>query len=189
LGNGLSIIRPLLDVSRAQVESFCTENNVTPRQDPSNRGTKYVRSRLRQRMPEIAREFNPRLGDALRRLADNARTDRDYIAVAVEDLWEKGVAVKSPGHTLSLFIAILSDAHPALTRRVLLRAIRTVYPDNRPVEREEATSAGFVEALERVVRDRNGAVTLPGKVQARLTNKRVLLTLSYPTEALPELHF
>lgn len=182
LSDGLYIIRPLLGVTRAQVEAFCTENNITPRQDPSNRGTKYVRSRLRQRMPEIAHEFNPRLADALRRLADNARIDSEYIAAGVPDLWKRAVVADEPGVTVSLSMAVLAEAHPALSRRVLLAAIRAIYPSDKPVEREEATTAGFVDALSDIVRARSGAATLPGKVQARLTQKRTILMLAYPKE-------
>ncbi|MBC8138168.1 MAG: tRNA lysidine(34) synthetase TilS [Fibrella sp.] len=181
LSAGLHIIRPLLNVTRAQVEAFCAEKGVTPRQDPSNSGTKYVRSRLRQRMPEIAREFNPRLVDALRRLADNARTDSEYIAVQAKELWERGVTEYKPGETISLSVAVLEDAHPALTRRVLLTAIRNIYPDDKPVEREEATTAAFVDAVEEMIRTRTGAVNLPGNVHAKLTQKRAMLVLRYPT--------
>ncbi|MBC7806606.1 MAG: tRNA lysidine(34) synthetase TilS [Akkermansiaceae bacterium] len=180
LSDGLHIIRPLLDLTRAQVETFCADNGIVPRQDPSNRGTKYVRSRLRQRMPEIAREFNPRLVDALRRLADNARTDSEYIAVQSKELWARAVTAHEPGETISLSVAVLVAAHPALTRRVLLAAIRTVYPVAKAVEREEATTAAFVEALEQITRAGTGAANLPGNVHAKLTHKRTLLVLQYP---------
>ncbi len=180
LCDGLSIIRPLLDISRASVEAFCAESSVTPRQDPSNGGTKYTRSRLRQRMPEIARDFNPRLNDALRRLADNARTDSDFIAEQAKALGERAVTAGEPGGTISLSVAALADAHPALTRRVLLAAIRRVYPEDRPVEREEATTAAFVDALEKIIRTGTGAATLPGNVRARLAQKQTVLILQYP---------
>lgn len=184
LSEGLHIIRPLLEVTRKQVEAFCAENTIIPRQDPSNQGTKYVRSRLRQRMPDIAREFNPRLADALRRLSDNARTDSEYITVQARELSTQAVTTYLPGVSISLSVSVLTEAHPALRRRVLLAAIRNVYPENKPVEREEATTAGFVDALETIMRNRAGAATLPGKVQARLTQKRALLTLDYPNNKL-----
>ncbi|MBC8141337.1 MAG: tRNA lysidine(34) synthetase TilS, partial [Armatimonadetes bacterium] len=182
LAPGVTIIRPLLSVSRAEVEAFCTGNAITPRQDPTNAGTKYTRSRLRQAMPAIARDFNPRLGDALRRLSDNARTDADYIAAGVTVLWANAILTHEPGVTVSLLVAALAGAHPALSRRVLLMAIRAVYPETAPVEREEAATAAFVDALETIVTTRTGAVTLPGKVQARLQQKRTVLTLTYGQE-------
>lgn len=185
LAPGLTIIRPLLSVSRESVEAFCAENGVTPRQDPTNAGTKYVRSRLRQAMPAIARDFNPRLGDALRRLSDNARTDADYLAAGVRDLWAGAVVTHEPGETVSLSVATLTGEHPALSRRVLLQAIRAVYPETAPVEREEAATAAFVDALETLTQTRTGAVTLPGRVYARLTQKRTVLTLARGQEKNP----
>ncbi len=185
LAPSLTIIRPLLAVSRAEVEAFCAENEITPRQDPTNAGTKYTRSRLRQAMPGIARDFNPRLGDALRRLSDNARTDADYIAAGVDELWANSVVAHEPGKIVSLSVAALLGVHPALSRRVLLMAIRAAYSEDKPVEREEAATAFFVGALETLVTTRAGAVTLPGNIHARLMQKRTVLTLIYPQENAP----
>ena len=178
LASGVTIVRPLLKVTRAEVESYCAERQITPRQDPSNAGTKYVRSRLRQAMPAIAANFNPRLHDALRRLSDNARVDSDYISAGVTELWGRAVVTHEPGTTISLSVAALVSAHPSLSRRVILSAIRAVYPASKPVEREEAATAAFVSALETVLKTGSGAVNLPGNVHAKLTHKRTLLTLA-----------
>ena len=41
------IIRPLIEVSRKEIESFCKEKNVNPRHDESNDETEYTRNKVR----------------------------------------------------------------------------------------------------------------------------------------------
>jgi tRNA(Ile)-lysidine synthase len=53
--NGL-LVRPLLDVSRAEVEGFCTALGLRPRHDPTNEDTRFLRNALRLKaIPAIER--------------------------------------------------------------------------------------------------------------------------------------
>ena len=53
---GLSLVRPLLDVGRAELAAVLAERGVTAVNDPSNRDTTFLRPRLRALMPALARE-------------------------------------------------------------------------------------------------------------------------------------
>ena len=72
----ISIIRPLLDVPRKEIEAFCTENQLQPRIDHTNAETDYTRNRIRlELIPSIEKGFNPNIKEALVRLAANASED------------------------------------------------------------------------------------------------------------------
>lgn len=72
----ISIIRPLLDVPRSEIEAFCTENQLQPRIDHTNAETDYTRNRIRlELIPSIEKDFNPNIKEALVRLAANASED------------------------------------------------------------------------------------------------------------------
>jgi tRNA(Ile)-lysidine synthase len=164
LAGGTLLVRPLLGVSRAEVEAYCAACHVTPRRDPSNETDRYARSRLRKRLPALAADFNPNLTDALVRLAAHAVADADLLGGLAEDLWERA-ARPLPGDAVELSRTALRDAHPALRRRVLLRAIRTVAGD-APAAEEAATSA-FVAVLEDLLptaREGKGR-DLPGRIR------------------------
>ena len=72
----ISIVRPLLDVPRSEIEAFCTENQLQPRTDHTNAETDYTRNRVRlELIPAIEKDFNPNIKEALVRLAANASED------------------------------------------------------------------------------------------------------------------
>ena len=66
-------IRPLLDVTRAQIRRYLRLRSIPSIEDPSNADTRYARARIRHHiLPALAGE-NPRVSEALRSLAASAR--------------------------------------------------------------------------------------------------------------------
>lgn len=62
-------VRPLLDVTRAEIAEYLRRRSLPFATDPSNVDLRYARARIRHRvLPELRRE-NPRVDEALRRLA------------------------------------------------------------------------------------------------------------------------
>ncbi len=79
------VVRPLLRVSRSQIEAFARERALVWREDASNASPAYARNRLRRHwLPALAGEFNPRLLRALCDLAEAQRRDSEWIAGQVE---------------------------------------------------------------------------------------------------------
>jgi len=66
-------IRPLLDVTRAQILRYLRRRSIPFVEDPSNADPRFARARMRHEiLPALARE-NPRVAEALRALASAAR--------------------------------------------------------------------------------------------------------------------
>src|SRR4029077_1049990 len=63
------IIRPLLDVRRADIDAFLRERNVTPRFDRSNSDPRFLRNRIRR----ILQDLGPDAVANLAAIADQAR--------------------------------------------------------------------------------------------------------------------
>lgn len=79
-GEGVRIVRPLLDCTRDQIVAWLTELGVSWREDRSNQDTAHERNRVRHELlPMLARDFNPRIRDALMRLADAQREEMAYL--------------------------------------------------------------------------------------------------------------
>src|SRR5580700_2848625 len=69
VGNG--IIRPLIDVTRAEVEQYLRTRNIPWREDATNQDLSFARNRIRHDLlPQLARDWNPKITDALAHLAD-----------------------------------------------------------------------------------------------------------------------
>ncbi len=79
----ISIIRPLLDVARADIEEYCTEKQLQPRIDHTNQEAEYTRNKIRlELLPCLEQNYNPNIKQTLVRLAANAAEDD----AALEDI-------------------------------------------------------------------------------------------------------
>jgi tRNA(Ile)-lysidine synthase len=168
LAPGLLVVRPLLETSRAEVEAYNAAHGVTGRQDPSNADDRRPRARLRKRLPELAAAFNPRLTDALCRLAESASADSDLLTELAEDLYARAV-LESGDDRVRLDRETLRSAPPALRRRAWRRALwRLVGAD--PIGTEVATGAWIAYADAFLTGEKTGVPEdLPGGVRLRVT--------------------
>jgi tRNA(Ile)-lysidine synthase len=83
-GDGV-VVRPLLRVSRAEIEAYAAQRGFSWREDRSNLSVAYARNRLRLRwLPGLAGDFNEQLLMAVGNLAEAQRRDSEWIAALVE---------------------------------------------------------------------------------------------------------
>ncbi len=74
-GRELVLLRPLLQVTRAQTEAVCAEAGVAPARDGSNRRLRYARNRVRLRALKELAEVNGDVRSALAGFAERAAED------------------------------------------------------------------------------------------------------------------
>lgn len=77
------LLRPLLDVSRAEIDAYAAEHNLHPRHDTTNDDTQYLRNRLRHEVLPMLQAVNPHIREALARLATIVQGDYEIIQNAV----------------------------------------------------------------------------------------------------------
>jgi tRNA(Ile)-lysidine synthase len=77
--SGSRVIRPMLSVTRRQVEEYLTALGQTWREDESNLDRRFLRNRVRHELlPLLEREFNPNVRQVLRDLAEVSRGEEEY---------------------------------------------------------------------------------------------------------------
>ena len=118
----LTVIRPLLAVTRAELEQYCEANGLLYRQDETNWDTRYRRNYLRHEVMDRLSRLNPAVTSALNRLADSAAIDDEFIA-GQEDALAKATLC-SWGDGCSISRPLFLEAHPALQCRLLRRAFQ-----------------------------------------------------------------
>ena len=69
------LIRPMLDVTRDQVEAFLNENYIRHVEDSSNHGDAFLRNRLRHHVLPLLRAENPSIAPGLSAAAQRLRED------------------------------------------------------------------------------------------------------------------
>ena len=128
------IVRPLIGVTRDEIEAYCTENGLLPRRDLSNDSPDhYTRNRLRLGLlPELRQEYNPRVDEALLRLSEIAARDTDYLAAQAAAAFVGAVRSEVNGR-LEMDRSILAGLHPALLPYVLRQAIERIRGSNEGI--------------------------------------------------------
>ncbi len=74
-----AIARPLLGVSRADIESYLAERGVGWRTDETNAQCDALRNRVRNELLPVLRQYNPRISEALVRTAGLCVLDEAYL--------------------------------------------------------------------------------------------------------------
>jgi tRNA(Ile)-lysidine synthase len=112
----LSLVRPLLEVSRAQTGEFCQEYQLPVWEDAYNQDLKFARNRMRlEIIPQLAANFNPQVESHLARTAELLRADVEYLESVASDWYRQALDEKGA----KLDRVILQTLALSLQRRVI----------------------------------------------------------------------
>jgi len=120
LGDSLTVVRPLLTVSRQETASYCRDHQLMPRLDASNLSLSPLRNRIRHQLLPLLQSYNPRVADALLRTARIAGDDLAFIDKEIASLW--GEIVREQEKAIILDKESFLEL-PSTLQRYLLRAI------------------------------------------------------------------
>lgn len=82
---GIRLVRPLLNVRREQVLTYCRRFDLEPVYDPSNEDLTFFRNRLRHELLPLLETYNPQIRERLLRTADVVRADVAFLESETED--------------------------------------------------------------------------------------------------------
>ena len=165
----VTVLRPLLGVSREEAAAYCRALGLSPREDRSNRSVDIRRNRVRLELIPLLEEYNPSIKEALRRLSESASRDLDYLDAQVDSLWER-VALVSDGY-LTLDRRGVSALAPGLQGHLLRRALLSVKGDLKDIGQDH------VDAIVRLLGGPSGkALDLPGGVRVSTTYEEAIIT-------------
>lgn len=126
-------IRPLMDVTRGEVVEFLRSRGIEWREDSSNFDPRFARNRIRRSLlPQLADDWNPRIGESLAQLANLAHDEERWWRSYIDDL-APGIFLKRAGG-IELRAATLAEFPLAVGRRLIRRAIAEVKGDLRRLE-------------------------------------------------------
>jgi len=162
-GVRIHLVRPLLGVSRPEIEAYAKLRGVPFREDPSNKSIAYRRNRIRrQLLPLLARQYNPRIVEALAGLAAQAREDDDALVAQAEVLAAE--SIRERDSAVGASISALRAAPPAVARRLLLETFHRAALLRRGLTRRHLAALASLAAGA-------GTVRLPGGLEAWATTK------------------
>lgn len=122
---GLTVVRPLLDLTRQDTAQFCQQFGLPWWIDSTNADLTYARNRLRLDVfPLLQRHFNPRVEQTLAKTAEILTAEVALLDHLTEELYAKAVQAKDSFWLIQR--SALQSAPLALQRRVLRRLLQQV---------------------------------------------------------------
>ncbi len=131
------LIRPLLDVCRAEVVAYLQTQGISWCEDHTNLESRFTRNRIRRDLlPHLASQYNPRISEVLRQVAELARDEEAWWTEEIGRI--AGRVLVSGRMGVEILAADLSERPRAVARRLVRRAIEMVKGDLRGVEFQHA---------------------------------------------------
>ena len=80
------IVRPLLILTRSEIEEYLSNNSIPHIEDSSNSSDDYTRNKLRHHVIPVLKEINPDFSGAVANLVRLVSEDRDYLEAQADKL-------------------------------------------------------------------------------------------------------
>ena len=150
------LIRPLLCITREEVDAYCRQRGLEFRTDATNLSLHYTRNRIRNDVLPALRAINPRVAESISRAAENIAGDQDALdglassllrkARFLSDAWRRSV----DGGTAAYSVTALLEQPAGMRRRMIIEALRVTRAGAIPEKRDDAgeVTSAHVAAVE-----------------------------------------
>ena len=181
--NHIPLVRPLLEIHRESVLSYCQEQGWQPRLDLTNLDTTLFRNRLRHELIPELETYNPRFREVITRTAKTLAADQVALQGITDLAWQE--CMLRLGQT---YLALSTSAfvrHPlGIQRRLLRKGIASLRPGLRDVD-----FAAVERAIQFLTEKQDGVCELTGNLRVFAEGKRFWLAENesdLPTDEWPQ---
>lgn len=137
------IIRPLLSVSRAQIEEYLNKNNISYCIDQTNLENDYTRNKIRNVViPYISDNFNNNIVTGLCDLSEDAKETYDYVHLMAENVYKEVANEEcvNGNYKVKICKKSLTNNHNVIIREVLMMALQKVSGAQKDITRSHVES-------------------------------------------------
>ncbi len=169
-----NIIRPILDISREEIEEYCKKNSLGYVTDSTNLEEDYTRNKIRLSLiPKIQKEFNPSFVSTITSNAQYISDDNDYIEEVVQNEYNNNVK------NGKVSIKYITSLHNSIQRRIIYKMICQAYGCNYDV------SSKYIEAVYNLIVSKSSgkSVDLGNNVKACIEYDTLIISKDTNTSA------
>ena len=156
-----NLVRPLLCVTREEIETYLEENQQSFCIDSTNLEEEYTRNKIRRRIVPEAKEICAGAVEHITELAEYAGQVEKLLDRLTEELFAQ-CAMTDEDNSISLGIEPLRSAERVLAERVLYKTLCRVYG-----QKKDITAALVADCMALTEKQTGRYLTLPGGVVAR----------------------
>lgn len=160
-----NIIRPLLNVSRKEIENYCAENHLKYMTDSTNLTDNYTRNKVRRSfIPMIQREFNPNF---INTVTDNARIMRDDSDYIEKTAYNNYLNIVKDNE---VSVCELLKLEMPVRRRIIRYMLKDIYNELNNV------SAKYIDDILSMLDKKSGTgIDLPNGVTAKIEYEKLVI--------------
>ncbi|MCP4361863.1 MAG: tRNA lysidine(34) synthetase TilS [Chloroflexi bacterium] len=181
----VTLLRPLLSTTRADIEAYCTGHHLTPVKDESNKDTTFFRNRIRHELLPMLTQYDAQIKTHLQQLAAITAADYDVLEAGFATVWTSILAAEGDGW-LKLARADWGKLPLSYRRLALRQALLAVRPS--------LTDIGFrpIELARRLI-ERNSAgeqMDLPGGLVLQVGYQEIVIAeseVNLPSPTVPQM--
>lgn len=127
-----NIIRPILDITRDEIEKYLDEIGQEHITDETNLQPIYTRNKIRLNLiPEIQREFNPNFVDTLANNIPNYKDEDDFMFKCAHNAVEKHFDIEND-KKIWISKDIIEHEHVAVVKRAIRMVIADIFGEELP---------------------------------------------------------
>ncbi len=129
------IIRPLIEISRKEIEAYCKDNNLKTMHDESNDELLYTRNKIRlELIPYIEKNINSNVVNNLNRMSDILSEEENYIEKLVDEAYDECNVVCEEGK-LTCSLKAFNKLDIVLRKRLVLNFIIKTLGNAKDIEK------------------------------------------------------
>lgn len=177
-GIDVTLVRPILRLSKRDTIDYCAAWNLHPRVDRSNLSTDLTRNKIRLTLMPLLEEINPSVKSALLRLSMNAADAAFVLDGAVDAAWSDAVEATSDGVWIDR--ERFRKLDEGVQTLLVIRALNMAGGTPQGIERRHA-----VEAARSIMELPHGELHLPNAI--RLSGRGDAALLSAKVDSAAEL--
>lgn len=129
------IIRPLLEITRAEIEEYCEKENLNPCHDESNDETIYTRNKIRlELIPYIEKNINSNIVNNINRMAEIIAREEEYIKRQVDIAYVDTLIAEEEERTVCN-LKKFNQYDNVIQKRLIIRYITKTLGNAKDIER------------------------------------------------------
>lgn len=167
-----TIIRPILDIERSNIEEYCDKFNLKPRIDSTNLESIYTRNKIRlELIPYMQEKFNSNIVESICRMGNNLKLDNDYIEEE-GNRYFKNVSTLKENESVEIDLVNYFNLHKAIKSRIIRNSIKYILGDTNFIDQKHIEDILDLEDENKI----NKKLVLPRGLFVYRNDSKILFT-------------
>lgn len=180
---GVPLIRPLLRVSRSQIEHYCKVQGLFPRTDKSNLSGKYTRNRIRLEVIPLLKRENPEIAQGFTQLSIVSQAENEYMELEAKEQLNSIIAEKETNKIIIEQKDFLRY-HVALQRRMIKLILSYLSGKSIQIQFKHIEECRILFQSS----SPSASLNLPGTIMVRREYNRVIFSRGKSSDS-PSFHY